>query len=129
MIARDAATQRIAARILVAQAATTIAIAALCALAWGRIAALSALAGGATGLFANAIMTLIVLRASPGAAGALGRLVIGQMVKVLFTVGALLAVAQGGWAHWPSLLLAYAATLIVYWFVPVLMHRTRRVKD
>jgi len=77
MIARDAATQRIAARILLTQAGTTIAIAALCALAWGRIAALSALAGGATGLFANAIMTLIVLRAAPGAAGALGRLVMG----------------------------------------------------
>ncbi|MFO7325809.1 MAG: ATP synthase subunit I [Pseudomonadota bacterium] len=129
MIARDAATQRIAARILLTQAGTTIAIAALCALAWGRIAALSALAGGATGLFANAIMTLIVLRAAPGAAGALGRLVMGQMVKVVFTVGALLAVARGGWAHWPSLLAAYAATLFVYWFVPVLMHRARRVKD
>jgi F0F1-type ATP synthase assembly protein I len=129
MIARDAATQRIAARILLTQAGTTIAVAVLCGLAWGRIAALSALAGGATGLFANAIMTLIVLRAAHGAAGALGRLVMGQMVKVVFTVAVLLIVARGGWVHWPSLLAAYAATLFVYWFVPVLMHRSRRVKD
>src|SRR5690606_41285411 len=83
MIARDASTRRIAARILLTQAGTTIAIAAICLLAWGRIAALSALAGGATGLFANAIMMLLVLSAAANAAGALGRLVMGQMVKVM----------------------------------------------
>ena len=129
MFARDASSRRIAARILLTQAGTTIAIAALCALAWDRIAALSALAGGATGLFANAIMTLIVLGAAANAAGALGRLVMGQMVKVIVTVGMSLIVARGGWVNWPALLAAYAATLIVYWFVPVLMHRTRRVKN
>lgn len=126
---RDAGTQRLAARILLTQAGTTIAIAAICAVGWGRIAALSALVGGATGLIANAFMTLIVLRASPGAAGALARLMFGQMVKVAITVGALLIVAQGRWANWPALLAAYAATLFVYWFVPVLMHRPRRVKS
>lgn len=129
MNARDAASRRIAARILLTQAGTTIAIAAICLVAWGRIAALSALAGGATGLFANAIMSLIVLGAAANAAGALGRLVMGQMVKVMITVGVLLIVARGGWVSWPTLLAAYAATLFVYWFVPVLMHRPRRVKD
>ncbi len=129
MNARDAASRRIAARILLTQAGTTIAIAAICLVAWGRIAALSALAGGATGLFANAIMSLIVLGAAANAAGALGRLVMGQMVKVMITVGVLLIVARGGWVSWPALLAAYAATLFVYWFVPVLMHRPRRVKD
>lgn len=129
MNARDAASRRIAARILLTQAGTTIAIAAICLVAWGRIAALSALAGGATGLFANAIMSLIVLGAAANAAGALGRLVMGQMVKVMITVGVLLIVARGGWVNWPALLAAYAATLFVYWFVPVLMHRPRRVKD
>lgn len=129
MNARDAASRRIAARILLTQAGTTIAIAAICLVASGRIAALSALAGGATGLFANAIMSLIVLGAAANAAGALGRLVMGQMVKVMITVGVLLIVARGGWVSWPALLAAYAATLFVYWFVPVLMHRSRRVKD
>src|SRR5690606_947753 len=119
LIARDASTRRIAARILLTQAGTTIAIAATCLLAWCRIAALSALAGGATGLLANAIMTLLVLSAAANAAGALGRLVMGQMVKVMITVGVLLVVARGGWANWPALLAAYAATLFVYWFVPV----------
>jgi ATP synthase protein I len=129
MITRDAATKRIAARILLVQAAMTIAITVLCALAWGRIAALSALVGGGTGLIANAIMTLLVLNAAPNAVSALGRLVMGQAVKLMVTVSMLFIVARGGWANWPALLAAYAATLFVYWFVPVLMHRTRRVKS
>ncbi len=129
MVARDAGMRRVAARILLAQAATTIVISVLCALLWGRIEALSALAGGAIGLIANAIMSLIVLGARPGATGALGRLMLGQMAKLMVTVGLLAIVARGGWASWPALLVAFAATLFVYWFVPVLMHRPRRVKD
>lgn len=129
IVARDAGTRRLAARILIVQAATTIVIAALCALIGGRISALSALAGGAIGLIANALMSLIVLRSQPGATAALGRLVIGQFVKVVITVGLLLIVARGGWVHWPSLLGAYATTLLVYWFVPAFMHRTRRARD
>jgi len=129
IFAHDAGTRRLAARILIAQAATTILISGLCWLLWGRNEALSALAGGVIGLIANAMMTLIVLRASVGAAGALGRLLFGQMVKVLLTVSLLLIVARRGWVSWPPLLIAYAATLFVYWFVPVLMHRPRRVRD
>jgi ATP synthase protein I len=127
--AHDAGTRRLAARILIAQAATTIVIAALCVLIGGRIAALSAVAGGGIGLIANALMSLIVLRSNPDATAALGKLVIGQFVKVMVTVGLLLIVARGGWAHWPSLLSAYAATLLVYWFVPAFMHRARRARD
>lgn len=129
IVARDAGTRRVAARILIAQAATTIVISALCWMLAGRIAALSALAGGATGLIANAMMMLVVLRAHAGAASALGRLMFGQFLKVMLTVGLLLLVARGRWASWPALLAAYAATLLVYWFVPVLMHRPRRTKD
>lgn len=128
IVARDAGTRRLAARILIAQAATTILISGLCWLFWGRIEALSALAGGGIGLIANAMMMLIVLRAHAGAAGALGRLMLGQFAKVMVTVSLLFIVARGGWASWPALLAAFAATLFVYWFVPVLSHRTRRVK-
>src|SRR5690606_42155941 len=103
MITRDVATRRIAARILLVQAAMTIAITVLCALAWGRIAALSALVGGGTGLIANAIMTLLVLNAAPHAVSALGRLVMGQAVKFMFTVSMLFFVAICGWEHWPAL--------------------------
>jgi F0F1-type ATP synthase assembly protein I len=127
IIARDPEVRRIAARILLAQAATTILIALLCLVLRGKIHALSALAGGLIGLIANAYMTLATLRSNASAAGALGRLMVGQLVKVVLTVGLMLAVAQGHWANWPVLILAYAATLVVFWFVPMLSMRPRRV--
>jgi F0F1-type ATP synthase assembly protein I len=125
-IARDAETRRIAARILMGQAAVTVFIAVLCLALWGKTQGLSALAGGLIGLIANAYMTLSALRPSASAAGALGRLMVGQLVKVALTVSLMVIVARGGWASWPALIFAYAATLVVYWFVPVMLMRTRR---
>ena len=104
MFARDAGMRRLAAEILMIQAATTIAITALCALVWGKVAALSALAGGAIGLLANAAMMLIVLRTNAGATAAVGRLMAGQLVKVVITVGLLLVVVRSYQASWPALL-------------------------
>jgi ATP synthase protein I len=129
IIAREGGIRRIAARILMAQAAITIVIAAVCALVWGRTHAMSALAGGLIGLIANVFMTLSALRPTASAAGALGRLMFGQLVKVAVTVGALLIVARGGWANWPALLIAYAATLVMFWFVPTWDLRLRRPRD
>jgi F0F1-type ATP synthase assembly protein I len=127
-VAGDPEIRRIAARILLAQAATTILIAALCLVFSGRTQALSALAGGLIGLIANAYMTLTTLRSTrnANAAGALGRLMVGQLVKVVLTIGLMLIVAQGQWANWPVLILAYAATMVVFWFVPTLSMRARR---
>jgi ATP synthase protein I len=129
IIARDGGIRRIAARILMAQAAITIVIAAVCALVWGRTHAMSALAGGLIGLIANVFMTLSALRPTASAAGALGRLMFGQLVKIAVTIGALLIVARGGWANWPALLIAYAATLVMFWFVPTWDLRPRRPRD
>jgi F0F1-type ATP synthase assembly protein I len=129
MIVRDAETRRIAARILITQAVMTILVAVLCLVIWGRTHALSALAGGLIGLVANAYMTLTTLRSSANAAGALGRLLVGQFVKVALTVGLMLVVAQGRWANWPALIFAYMATLVVFWFVPTLHMRARRTRD
>ena len=126
--AGDGGIRRIAMRILMAQAATTILIAAVCALAWDSTHAMSALAGGLIGLIANAFMTLSALRPTASAAGALGRLMFGQLMKVMVTVGLLAIVARGGWANWPALLVAYAATLLMFWFVPTWTHRPRRVR-
>lgn len=126
MMAGDAETRRIAVRILIAQAATTVGIAALFLAFAGKIQALSALAGGAIGLIANAWMTLTALPSSSSPAGALGRLMIGQMVKIGVTVVLLFVVARGHWAHWPALILAYVATLVVFWVVPALHLRARR---
>jgi F0F1-type ATP synthase assembly protein I len=126
MMAGDAETRRIAVRILIAQAATTVGIAALFFAFAGKIQALSALAGGMIGLIANAWMTLTALPSSRSPAGALGRLMIGQMVKIGVTVVLLFVVARGHWASWPALILAYVATLVVFWVVPALHLRARR---
>jgi F0F1-type ATP synthase assembly protein I len=128
MFARDPAIRRIAVRILAAQAATTIVIAALCLVFAGKTQALSALAGGGIGLVANACMSFSVLRSTASAAGALGRLMFAQLVKVGLTVGGMLIVAQGMWANWPALILAYAATLFVFWLMPMLDMRMRRAR-
>lgn len=125
---RDGGLRRTAVRILVAQAAMTIVIAAVCALIWGRTHAMSALAGGLIGLIANAFMTLSALRPTASAAGALGRLMFGQLMKVAVTVALLVIVARGGWANWPALLVAYIAVLMVFWFVPAWDSRPRRAR-
>lgn len=129
MSARDGEIRRIAVRIVMAQAATTMLIAAVCALIWGRTHAMSALAGGLIGLIANVFMTLSALRPTASATGALGRLMFGQLLKVAVTVVGLVLVARGGWANWPALLIAYAATLVVFWFVPMWASRPRRVRE
>ena len=126
--ARDG-MRRIAVRILVVQVLATIVIAAVCALVWGRTHAMSALAGGLIGLIANVFMTLSALRPTASAAGALGRLMFGQLLKVGVTVMGLVIVAKGGWANWPALLIAYAVTLMVFWFVPMWASRPRRVRE
>jgi F0F1-type ATP synthase assembly protein I len=124
MLARDPATRRLAARILGAQAATTIVIAALCLVFAGRTQALSALAGGGIGLVANAYMSFSALRPISGAAGALGRLMFAQLVKVALTQGGMLIVGGRGQlarAH-PRLRRDAVCVLLV----PVLQMRTRR---
>jgi F0F1-type ATP synthase assembly protein I len=126
---RDAEMRRIAVRILATQAAVTLVLAALYLVFGSQAQSLSALAGGLIGLIANAYMTLTVTRSPTSAAGALGRLMVGQLVKIVIAVGGLFIVAKGGWANWPALLIGFFSTLVVYWFVPVLMTRARRPKD
>lgn len=118
ILTRDPDIRRIAARILLAQAAATLAIAAVSLGVWGTAHALSALAGGGIGLVANLYMTLTVLRPARSAGGVLGRLLAGQFVKVMLTVALFVIAAKSGRAEWPPLLVAYLATLVAFWAVP-----------
>ena len=54
---------------------------------------------------------------------------LGQLVKVVVMVSGLFIVARGGWANWPALLIAFAATMMMNWFVPVFDTRPRRPRD
>jgi ATP synthase protein I len=120
ILTRDPDIRRIAGRILLAQASVMTAIAVICYALLGGRSGLSALAGGAIGLVANVYMTVTALRPSRNAGGALGRLLFGQVVKVGLTVALFVIVARSGKAHWPSLLIAYIATLAVFWAVPMM---------
>lgn len=124
----DPGTRRLAARILLWQAAVTVALAAICFIGWGARTGLSALAGGGTGVLANLFMTLTALRPSASPAGALGRLMLGQFMKVVVTATLFVFAARTGKVVWPAMLVAFVATLVVFWFVPVLATRMRRVK-
>lgn len=121
MLTRDAESRRIAARILLAQLGVMTAIAVICYALFGDRHGLSALAGGAIAVVANATMTATALRTPRSPGGALGRLLFGQMMKWALTAAGFVIAARSGWAHWPSLLCAYVAVLAVFWWVPLKM--------
>ncbi|MGE0582600.1 MAG: ATP synthase subunit I [Steroidobacteraceae bacterium] len=112
--------RRIAARILLAQVAVTIVFAAACYGLWGTRHGASALAGGSIGFIANLYMTLSALRPGGGAGLVLGRVLLGQFVKVALTVAMFIAVARTGKAVWPPIIATYVATLVVFWAVPAM---------
>ena len=124
ILTRDPEIRRIAARILLAQAAATVAIAAVSFGVWGAAHALSALAGGGIGLLANLYMTLTVLRPAGSAGSVVGRLFVGQFVKVVLTVALFVIAARTAGTVWPPLLVTYVATLVAFWAVPMRASRS-----
>ncbi len=118
-ISSDSDAWPLARRVLQWQAMTGMAVALVCLMIWGRSAGLSALAGGCIGFVANLYMTLKALVPERAAPGALQRLMIGQLVKVVITVALFVAASRVPHLVWPALLLAYLATLVVFWWVPL----------
>lgn len=128
ILTRDPDTRRLAARILLAQSASTIGLAALFGLVWGLRHGASALVGGGIGLAANLFMTLMALRTVRSAGGALGRLLVGQFAKVGLTVALFVVVARTGKVAWPPFLVAYVATLVAFAVVPLMSGQGRDIK-
>jgi ATP synthase protein I len=126
ILTRDPDGRRVAARILLLQATTTVALAGACLVALGARQAASALAGGGIGLVANAVMTVFALRETRTAGGALVRMVVGQFVKVGLTVALFVIAARTGKVAWPPFLVAYVATLLAFWAVPLWWARGAR---
>jgi len=108
----------LARRILLMQAAAGMLVSLVCLAGQGRNGFMSALAGAITGVTANLYMTLKALRPARTARGALGRLYFGQVVKVAVTVVLFVSAARLPHVSWPALLIAYGATLVVFWWVP-----------
>jgi F0F1-type ATP synthase assembly protein I len=120
ILTSDPDSRRTASRILYWQTGAVTALAVVCYALFGRQSGLSALTGGAIGVVANAYMTVTALRPARSPGGALGRLLFGQLIKIALTVALFVIVARSGRAHWPSLLVGYLATLVVFWVVPAL---------
>ncbi len=110
-------------RILAAQVVVTLAVALVAYVASGASAAASALAGGSIGVVANLFMTFQSLRSARGAAQALGRMLIGQFVKVALTLMGFVALAQSRDVVWIAAIAAYIATLLAFWVIPALGSR------
>ena len=110
----------VAGRILRMQIAVS-AVVVLASLALkGRMGLVSALIGAATGVIANAYMMLKALRPARSASGALGALLMGQIVKVALTVAAFIWAARIPHLSWLALMCAYAGTMVVVWWVPLM---------
>ena len=117
-ISRDSDTRALGVRILLVQTGAGATVALVCLLVWGRYACLSALAGAGTGIIANMYMTFRALQPARTPRRALGQLYLGQLVKVGLTVALLMLAARMPQVSWPALLIAYLATLVVFWWVP-----------
>jgi ATP synthase protein I len=119
-LTRVQAERKAAFRVVLAQVAITLGVAALAALGWGSAAGRSALWGGGIGIAAAALMLLAVFRYPEGASAmriAWG-FYLGQFLKVALSI-ALLVVAFGTEGVVPlALLVAYVATFAGYWAAP-----------
>jgi len=93
-------------------------IAIACLAGWGTRAAESALVGTGIGTAATALMAFAMLRHGDGAS--VERVALsffsGWLVKVLFTIAALVVALRSPKVEAVPLIAAYAATFIGYWF-------------
>jgi F0F1-type ATP synthase assembly protein I len=119
-LTRVQAERKAAFRVVIAQVAITLGVAAVAAAGWGAAAFKSALWGGGIGLAASAFMVLAVFRYPEGASVArvAWGFYLGQFLKVALSI-ALLAVAFGTPGVVPlALLVGYVATFAGYWAAP-----------
>jgi F0F1-type ATP synthase assembly protein I len=108
------------------QAAVGISVALVFSAPWGPYAGISALVGAGIGVVANLYMTRKALVPERTAPAALRRLIVGQIVKVVVTIGLFMAASRLPHIVWPALLGAYVVTLLVFWLLPVIMRSARQ---
>lgn len=115
----DSDIRPLASRILLTQCGAGLVVALVCWAVWGWSAFVSALAGAITGVIANIYMTFKALQPARTRHRALGQVYVGQLIKVAITVALFMLAARIPHLSWPVLLVAYAATLMVFWWVPL----------
>jgi F0F1-type ATP synthase assembly protein I len=119
-LTRVQAERKAAFRVVLAQGAITLGVAAVAAAGWGLAAGRSAAWGGGIGMAATLFMAVAVFRYPDGASAlriAWG-FYLGQFLKVALSI-ALLVVAFGAQGMVPlALLVGYVATFAGYWAAP-----------
>lgn len=108
--------RRQALQITFAQLLALLVVAAACGLAWGLRSGVSAAVGGSIGIVAQAGSAFISLRDRPGASAAriAGRVFLGWLTKVLFTLALLVIAFRSRRLSPLPLLCGYAVTILMY---------------
>ena len=109
--------RRLAGSVVLGQVVVTLVAAAICFAVWGRVAGLSALAGGGISAAASAVLALFAF-GSPAGAGAervARAFYVGEGLKLAVTVALFVVVFLTLKVAFAPLFGAYIATLFVYW--------------
>jgi len=119
-LTRVQAERKAAFRVVLAQGAITLGVAAVAAVGWGAAAGRSALLGGGIGIAAAAFMALVVFRYPEGAGAAriAWGFYFGQFLKVALSIALLVVAFRAQGVVPAALLVAYIATFAGYWAAP-----------
>jgi ATP synthase protein I len=109
--------RRLAGSVVLGQVVITVVAALLCFAVWGRVAGLSALAGGGISVLASAALAVFGFGAPAGAsAERVARMFyVGEAAKLGVTVTLFVVVFLTMKVSFAALFGAYIATLFVYW--------------
>jgi len=121
----DSDVRSLAHRVLLLQVGMGLAVALVCLVFWGRNAFISALAGAVAGVLANLYMTFRTLRPARTAGSALGRLYLGQLIKIVVTIAMFFGALHTPHVSWQALLAAYIVTFVAFWWAPFAAARAR----
>jgi ATP synthase protein I len=103
--------------VVLGQVVVTVVAAAICFAVWGRVAGVSALAGGGISVLASAALAVIGFSSPAGASPerVARSFYVGEGVKLALTVASFVVVFLTMKVSFPALFGAYIATLFVYW--------------
>ena len=109
--------RRLAGSVVLGQVVVTLVAAAICFAVWGRVAGLSALAGGGISAIASAVLAFFAFRSPAGAAPerVARAFYVGEALKLAVTVALFAVVFVTFEVSFAALFGAYIATLFVYW--------------
>ena len=109
--------RRMALSVVLGQVAITVVAAILCFAVWGRVAGISAAAGGAISFLASAALAFIGFASPAGASPqrVARAFYVGEGVKLAVTVALFVVVMLTLKVSFAALFATYIATLFVYW--------------